>query len=352
MADSVMHEFLAFGPEAQSPYIQDGKDIRRKRDDYMDDKAYVGARLGLRRGDAEDREFAPLFARPSNVEILRLEASIQEYAALSQCSSWFKLWLLSDALVYLLEKTHWLRAKTAAATVEAADPETVPVGAPVRPQARTSREPAAHATATAEAPDASGSGKGGDDASDARQRAMPDAAEREGWFSRCERLVAFQMAFVLRDIVARTITCLFAAMLCLTFLTASHLLYSFNGRASLLTVDLFAVGGAALAAVWILVEMERDDVLSRLRATTPGRIDINWDFMKRIAVYGVLPLLAVITALFPEVGGTLFGWLFSRSAGSRPSDAGPVASGTDPVASHRPVAVSTVRKLDRLTRLI
>ena len=138
---------------------------------------------------------------------------------------------------------------------------------------------------------------------------MPDAAERDGWFSRCERLVAFQMAFVLRDIVARTITCLFAAMLCLTFLTASHLLYSFNGRASLLTVDLFAVGGAALAAVWILVEMERDDVLSRLRATTPGRIDINWDFMKRIAVYGVLPLLAVITALFPEVGGTLFGWL-------------------------------------------
>jgi len=26
-------------------------------------------------------------------------------------------------------------------------------------------------------------------------------------------------------------------------------------------------------------------------------------------VYGVLPLLAVIAALFPEVGGALFGWL-------------------------------------------
>ena len=129
------------------------------------------------------------------------------------------------------------------------------------------------------------------------------------WFARCEQLVALQIAFVLRDIVARTITCLFAAMVCLTSLTAAHLLYVFNGRASLLTVDMLAVAATALSAVWILVDMERDHVLSRLRTTTPGRVDINWEFFKRIAVYGVLPLLAVIAALFPEVGGTLFGWL-------------------------------------------
>jgi hypothetical protein len=132
---------------------------------------------------------------------------------------------------------------------------------------------------------------------------------RTGWFKRCEQLVALQMAFVLRDIVARTVTCLFAAMLCLTLLTASHLFYTFNGRASLLMVDMLAIAGVALSSIWVLVDMERDHVLSRLRATTPGRVDINWDFIKRIAVYGVLPLLAVIASLFPEVGGTLFGWL-------------------------------------------
>ena len=98
-------------------------------------------------------------------------------------------------------------------------------------------------------------------------------------------------------------------MVSLTLLTASHLFYTFNGRASMLTVDLLAVGGAALSAVWILVDMERDHVLSRLKSTTPGRVDINWDFVKRIALYGVLPLLVVIASLFPEIGGTLFGWL-------------------------------------------
>ena len=129
------------------------------------------------------------------------------------------------------------------------------------------------------------------------------------WFARCEQLVALQVAFVLRDIVARTITCLFAAMLCLTSLTVAHLLYVFSGRASLLTVDMLAVAATALAAIWILVDMERDRVLSRLRTTTPGRVDINWEFIKRLAVYGVLPLLAVIASLFPEVGGALFSWL-------------------------------------------
>jgi len=118
-----------------------------------------------------------------------------------------------------------------------------------------------------------------------------------------------QFAFVLRDVVARTVSALFTAMLCLTLLTASHLLYSFNGRSALLTVDLLAVAAASLTSIWILVGMERDTVLSRLRDTTPGKVDFNWSFLQRVAVYGVLPLLAVIASLFPEIGGSLFGWL-------------------------------------------
>ena len=59
----------------------------------------------------------------------------------------------------------------------------------------------------------------------------------------------------------------------------------------------------------LLPIVERDHVLSRLKSPTPGRVDVNWDFIKRIAMYGVLPLLVVIASLFPEIGGTLFGWL-------------------------------------------
>jgi len=204
------------------------------------------------------------------------------------------LWRLSDSLVTMLQRTVWRRGATAA-----------PARA-VRRQGQAvelAMSSGASLTAAAVA----------EPILEIRIGPSPqeacDAESPVRWFARCEQLVALQIAFVLRDIAARTITCLFAAMLCLALLTAAHLLYVFNGRASLLTIDMLAVAATALSAVWILVDMERDHVISRLRSTTPGRVDINWEFIKRIAIYGVLPLLAVIAALFPEVGDTLFGWL-------------------------------------------
>ena len=74
-------------------------------------------------------------------------------------------------------------------------------------------------------------------------------------------------------------------------------------------MDLLAVAAGAVTSIWILVGMEREPVLSWLRNTTPGRLDFNWAFVQRVAVYGVLPLLAVLASLFPEIGNSLFGWL-------------------------------------------
>ena len=102
---------------------------------------------------------------------------------------------------------------------------------------------------------------------------------------------------------------LFSAMCCLTLVAAAHLFYIFQGRTSLLTFDVIAIGLTALAAIRVLVEIERDRVISILRDTTPGEIDFSWDFARRLGVYGVLPLLAVVASLFPEVGDSIFRWL-------------------------------------------
>jgi len=281
MADNVMRDFRALS--LAPPSVRGIRDIRRKLNDFLPFRADAERRVGVREVDMA--ELKPLFAAPSHLESLRAEMTMRQHAALIQSTSWFGLWRLSDALVSLMENTYWRRATIQDTPIEVAEPAAAAAvsGSPYWQQ-----------------PEAYGNAAKSD---------LPDTATRDGWFARCEQLVALQMAFVLRDIVARTITCLFAAMMCLTLLTASHLFYSFNGRASMLTVDLLAVASTALSAVWILVDMERDHVLSRLRSTTPGLVDINWDFIKRIAVYGVLPLLVVIASLFPEVGGTLFGWL-------------------------------------------
>jgi hypothetical protein len=126
------------------------------------------------------------------------------------------------------------------------------------------------------------------------------------WLEQAESVIALQYALMIRDVLARIMSGLLAAMLCLTLVAAAHLFYMFQGRSSFLTLDLLAIGAAAIVAIWLLTGMERDGVLSRLR-NTPGRI--NWEFIKRITLYGAFPLLTVVGSLFPEVGDFLFGWL-------------------------------------------
>ncbi len=203
--------------------------------------------------------------RPCQLAELHKELDEQEYAPLLQSRTWFYLWGMSDQLVRMLHRVHWSRC-----------------------------EPLLVSHATTE------------------QERKVDIARTKNlalWFSDCETLIALQCALVLRDILARVMSCLFTAMLCLTLLTAAHLFYLFQGRSSFLTVDLMAVACAAGVAIWLLVAMERDTVLSRLRHTTPGRVDFNWEFLKRVGLYGALPLVAVLGSLFPEIQEPLFGWL-------------------------------------------
>lgn len=264
------------------------------------ERRLVEMKLGIRRGDLDAQ--GKRGDVTSNVRLLEREMGQQQHAALVQSPTWMHLWKVSDAVVEILRASAWRRIapERHRAVAPAAVKPTVVASVSVAESgaAEAGITTPASVTAVVEAP--------GGSSTEASQSA---GVERGALFQQCEEFVALQFAFVLRDIVARTVAALFTAMLCMTLLTAAHLLYSFNPRSSLLTVDLLAVTGAALTSIWILVSMEREPVLSRLRNTTPGRVDLNWTFVQRVAVYGVLPLVAVLASLFPEIGGSIFGWL-------------------------------------------
>jgi hypothetical protein len=210
-------------------------------------------------------------------------------APLLLSATWRDLWTLSDRLVALLERSQWRRIRGAVAAValpdDGPDAWTSDIGTlalrPGDPSLPTAvrRPGAAHPTSV------------------------------EQWFDQCEQIVALQYAFVLRDILARTMSTLFAAMLCLLCVSAAHLFYVFPGRSSLLAIDLLAMLAMTVVATPIVMGMEKDTVISRLRGTVPGHIDFSMEFAKQVALYGVLPLLAVIGALFPEIGSSFFGWI-------------------------------------------
>lgn len=53
-------------------------------------------------------------------------------------------------------------------------------------------------------------------------------------------------------------------------------------------------------AMWVFVQMNRDPVLSNLNRTKAGKISWDWDFAFRIFLYGVVPILALFGAQFPQ----------------------------------------------------
>jgi hypothetical protein len=233
----------------------------------------------------------------SQMDRLREEIVLQRHAPLLQSRAWWSLWRVSDKLVTLLEEVPWQRSPVSLNLPETVSPSSthstaVLAAMPGVAERHASRERHDLIDVDSQVADSGF-----------------DAAAITAWFIQCERVVALQCAFLLREVLARIMSSLFTAMLCLAFLTAAHLFYLFQGRSSLLTVDMLTIAGAALLSLWIVIGMERDTVLSRLRVTTPGQVDFNWDFVKRVAIYGVLPLIAVIGSLFPEVGESLFGWM-------------------------------------------
>jgi hypothetical protein len=90
---------------------------------------------------------------------------------------------------------------------------------------------------------------------------------------------------------------------------ATHLLYSFPGRAAMLAFDWILPALSVTAATVMLIRLERDPILSRLWSRTPGRLIWSGGFVHRLAVYGAIPVVTLFAWQFPEVGGTLFAWM-------------------------------------------
>jgi hypothetical protein len=67
-------------------------------------------------------------------------------------------------------------------------------------------------------------------------------------------------------------------------------------------------------AMWVFVQMSRDPVLSSLNGTKAGKINWDWDFIFRILIYGIVPILALLGAQFPQSVGQIVSHLLPSEA--------------------------------------
>ena len=129
------------------------------------------------------------------------------------------------------------------------------------------------------------------------------------YFRSAERFVSLMAALVLRAVVARVVRGLSLALLLGGVLFLGHLLYTFPGRQFWLMVDLVGLSAVAAVGVYLLVALERDEILSGLWSTKPGKVGLGSGLVLRIVAYVALPLLTVFASQFPEAAGGLTSWL-------------------------------------------
>lgn len=138
-----------------------------------------------------------------------------------------------------------------------------------------------------------------------------DSKGGSSWIRSAEDLVAMQTALFLNYVFVHmwNLIAFYAVGALLIF--AAVISYPYQPARLILNVLFVLIACLALLTVALFVQMDRDEILSRISKTVPGKI--NWDlsFVSRVFVYGVLPIVGLIAARVPEIQTSVAGWLDS-----------------------------------------
>ena len=91
--------------------------------------------------------------------------------------------------------------------------------------------------------------------------------------------------------------------------------YPFQPREWILWFNWLIILAAVVSTMFVFVQINRDSILSHLSDTTPGRLSWTWDFITKTLVYGAVPLLALLSAQFPESLRQMVSWFGGLQAG-------------------------------------
>jgi hypothetical protein len=90
--------------------------------------------------------------------------------------------------------------------------------------------------------------------------------------------------------------------------------YPFDPRNLLLLFSWIVILPVVGIALWVFIQMNRDPVLSYLNGTKAGKINWDWDFTFRVFAYGIVPILALLGAQFPQSVGQIISHIIPGEA--------------------------------------
>jgi hypothetical protein len=143
--------------------------------------------------------------------------------------------------------------------------------------------------------------------SDQDERKQSSAESPLEHIRNAEELVCLTYLGFAQNMLGRIRTMVIATLGLFVAATLSASTYPFDPRpvlSGVLFVLLIVVGSVV---VLVYAGMHRDATLSHVTNTNPG--ELGSEFWLKLAGYGAVPLLGLITTMFPELPGFLFSWL-------------------------------------------
>lgn len=99
---------------------------------------------------------------------------------------------------------------------------------------------------------------------------------------------------------------LFVTLLVTTALISS---YPFQPQSTVKLVFGAVLIGTVGALLYVMVMMNRNEVLSHIADTDPGRVSWDWSFALNVGLVAVVPLLTLVSSEVPWLHGALFSWI-------------------------------------------
>jgi hypothetical protein len=91
--------------------------------------------------------------------------------------------------------------------------------------------------------------------------------------------------------------------------------YPFQPRELFLLFGWLLILTIVVVTLAVFAQMSRDKVLSELSGTAPGQVSWNRDFLFRLVLHGLLPILALLGAQFPDAFRQIVAWLTAFQGG-------------------------------------
>jgi hypothetical protein len=136
-------------------------------------------------------------------------------------------------------------------------------------------------------------------------------ANREKVFRLGEDFLAGRLAHLLATIFPHMQNLIFTSVAGLLLLLFAVSSYPFQPHNVLLLFNWVIILSVVGIALGVFIQMSRDPVLSHLNGTKPGQISWDSEFVFRIFTYGIVPILALLGAQFPQSVGQILSHLVS-----------------------------------------